>query len=177
MNQPTTTAIAGLLLYLKNLNSYPAIETPLITRVINTGDKDLSALREELYQTGDVCGFSALFSLLDEAEQKEWYQKIYNAGQTAFFASVIKYMNPDLRSVYADQIDRDAKTNFLSVILNYLQPDTIKQYARQYYAADDIARFTVIFPYLSEEEQQGWLKKAQADQNNKFIMVLSDYLS
>lgn len=176
-DQNTATAIAGLLSHLKNLNSYPTIEAPLITKIIDTRDKNLPALREDLYQAGDVCGFSALFSLLDEAEQKEWYQKLYDAGQTAFFASVIKYMNLDLLSVYADQIDQDAKTSFLSVILNYLQPDTIKQYAKQYYAADDIARFTVIFPYLSEEEQQDWLKKAQADQNNKFIMALSGYLS
>ena len=52
----------------------------------------------------------------------------------------------------------------------------IKQYAEKYYAADDVTRFEVMIPYMSEKEQQDWLKKAQADKKNSFFTVLSDNL-
>lgn len=71
-------AASGFISYLKGINTYPAIETPLIAKIDYIGDKDIPALRGEYYQNGDICGFSALFSLLDETEQKEWYQKIYD---------------------------------------------------------------------------------------------------
>ena len=118
-----------LLSYLKDINTYPTIETPVITKIVYAGDKDMSALREKFYQDGDVYGFSALFSLLDEAGQKEWYQKIYDADKVAFFSAVIGYMDNDLISVYADKAEQDGKTNFFSAFLNYMQPDMIKQYA------------------------------------------------
>ncbi len=165
-----------LLSYLKDINTYPTIETPVITKIVYAGDKDMSALREEFYQDGDVYGFSALFSLLDEAGQKEWYQKIYDADKVAFFSAVIGYMDNDMISVYADKAEQDGKTNFFSAFLNYMQPDMIKQYAEKYYAADDVSRFAVMIPYMAEKEQQDWLKKAQADKKNSFFTVLSDNL-
>ena len=165
-----------LLSYLKDINTYPTIETPVITKIVYAGDKDMSALREEFYQDGDVYGFSALFLLLDEAGQKEWYQKIYDADKVAFFSAVIGYMDNDLISVYTDKAEQDGKTSFFSAFLNYMQPDMIKQYAEKYYAADDVTRFEVMIPYMSEKEQQDWLKKAQADKKNSFFTVLSDNL-
>jgi len=168
--------IAELLSYLKDINTYPTIETPVITKIVYASDKDTSALREEFYQNGDVYGFSALFSLLDEAGRKGWYQKLYDADQAAFFSAVIGYMDNDLISAYADKADQDGKTSFFSAFLNYMQPDTIKQYAEKYYAADDVTRFAIMIPYMTEQEQQDWLIKAQADQKNTFSAVLSDCL-
>lgn len=57
-----------------------------------------------------------------------------------------------------------------------MQPDTIKQYAEKYYASDDVTRFAVMIPYMTEKEQQDWLKKAQVDKKNSFSTVLSDHL-
>ncbi len=168
--------ITELLSYLKDINTYPTIEMPVITKIVYTGDKEMSALREEFYQDGDVYGFSALFSLLDEAGQEEWYQKIYDADKIAFFSAAIGYMDNDLISVYVDKADQDGKTNFFSAFLNYMQPDMVKQYAEKYYAADDVTRFAVMIPYMTEKEQQDWLKKVQTDKKNSFFTVLSDNL-
>ena len=176
-DKEATATIAELLSYLKDINTYPTIETPVITKIVYAGDKDTSALREEFYQDGDVYGFSALFSLLDEVRQKEWYQKLYDADQAAFFSAVIIYMDNDLISAYTDKADQDGKASFFSAFLNYMQPDTIQHYAEKYYAADDITRFAVMIPYMADQEQQDWLKKAQADQKKTFSAVLSDRLS
>lgn len=175
-DQRVIAAASGLISYLKNINTYPAIETPVITKVVYAGDKDMTALREEFYQDGDVYGFAALFSLLSTTEQIEWYQKIYEADQSAFFSAVIGYMDNDLISVYADKADQDGKTNFFSAFLNYMQPDTIEQYAEKYYAADDVARFTILIPYMTEKEQQDWIRKAHNDGKKIFSAVLSENL-
>lgn len=175
-DQRVIAAASGLISYLKNINTYPAIETPVITKVIYAGDKDMTALREKFYQDGDVYGFAALFSLLSTTEQTEWYQKIYEADQSAFFSAVIGYMDNDLISVYADKADQDGKTNFFSALLNYMQPDTIEQYAEKYYAADDVARFTILIPYMTEKEQQDWIRKAHNDGKKIFSAVLSENL-
>lgn len=175
-NKEAIATTTELLSYLKDINTDPTIETPVITKIVYAGDKDMSALREEFYQDGDVYGFSALFSFLDEAGQKEWYQKIYDADKAAFFSAITGYMDNDLISVYVDKAELDGKTSLFSAFLNYMQPDTIKQYAEKYYASDDVTRFAVMIPYMTKKEQQDWLKKAQADKKNSFSAVLSDNL-
>lgn len=167
-------AASGFVSYLKRINTYPEIETPLIAKISYIGDKDIPALRQEYYQNGDICGFFALFSLLDETEQKEWYQKIYDTDKIAFFSSVIEYMDNDLITLYADKAEQDEKIEFFYVILDYLQPDIIRQYAEKYYEADNISGFTVVTPYMTENEQQEWLKMAQKDKKAAFSSVLSD---
>ena len=79
-------------------------------------------------------------------------------------------------SVYADKAEQDGKTNFFSAFLNYMQPDMIKQYAEKYYAADDVTRFEVMIPYMSEKEQQDWLKKAPEQPESILNLNVSSFL-
>lgn len=167
-------AVAGLLSYLKNINTYPAIETPFITRIIYAGDKDISALREEFYQDGDISGFSALFSLLNETERKEWYQKIYDADNAAFFSVVIEYMESDLITLYADKAEKDDNISFFSMLSDYMQLDDLKRYAEKFYNDDNISGFAVLLNYMTGEEMQEWLKKARTDKKKDFVTLLSD---
>lgn len=168
------TSAAGLIFYLKNMNIYPAIEAPLITRMIYTGDQNISALREEFYANGDICGFSALFSLLNQTEREAWYQKIYDADKSAFFSAVMEYMENDLIAEYIDKSERDNKTNFFAMLSGYMQLSDIKHYAEKYYHADNTAWFAVLLDYMTEEEKQQWLVKAQADKKTAFVKILSD---
>lgn len=170
------SAVGKLIDSLKTIDipNYPAIEVPLVTHITYVGE-NLPALAEEYFESSDITGFSAVFTVLDPQLQQEYCQKIYDRDQIALFAAIIPYMDRDRIMLYAEQADHDMKTDFFSVLLRYMQPDDLNQYAAKYYADDQIARFAVIVPYMTETQRQEWLIKATADHKSAFSAYLSRY--
>ena len=170
------SAIEELIYSLKNTDISPAIEMPLIISITPVGADDIPGLTEQYFQNEDLIRFSALFSVLDETTQKDYYKKVYDADKIALFSTIIQDMDTDLVLQYVDQSEQDNKTNFFAVLSNYMPLSDLKRYIEKYYENNNIARFTILLDYMTKEEKQEWLKRAQTDRKTNFVAVLSNEL-
>ncbi|MDE6925553.1 MAG: hypothetical protein K2P59_09900, partial [Acetatifactor sp.] len=167
------SAIEELIYSLKSANISPAIEMPLIMSITPVATDDIPALTEKYFQNEDLIRFSALFSVLDEAAQRNYCQKVYDADKIALFSIIVRDMDADLILQYIDKSEQDNKINFFAVLSDYMQSGDLKHYAEKYYNADNIARFTILLDCMTKEEKQEWLKRAQTDKKTNFVSVLS----
>lgn len=170
------SAIEELIYSLKSANISPAIEMPLIMSITPVVTDDIPTLTEKYFQNEDLIRFSALFSTLDEAAQRNYCQKVYDADKIALFSTIVQDMNTDLILQYINKSEQDNKINFFAVLSDYMQSSDLKHYAGKYYDDDNIARFTILLDCMTKEEKQEWFKKAQADKKTDFVAVLSDEL-
>ena len=170
------SAIEELIYSLKSANISPTIEMPLIMSITPVATDDIPALTEKYFQNEDLIRFSALFSVLDEAAQKDYYKKAYDADKIALFSTIVQDMDADLILQYVDKSEQDNKSNFFAVLSDYMQSSDLKKYAEKYYEANNIARFTILLDCMTKEEKQEWLKRAQTDKKTNFVAVLSDEL-
>ena len=170
------SAIEELIYSLKSANISPAIEMPLIMSITPVATDDIPALTEKYFQNEDLIRFSALFSVLDEAAQKDYYKKAYDADKIALFSTIIPDMDTNLVLQYVDKSEQDNKSNFFAVLSDYMQSSDLKKYAEKYYEANNIARFTILLDCMTKEEKQEWLKRVQTDKKTNFAAVLSDEL-
>ncbi len=168
------TAIEELIDSLKSASISPEIETPLIVSVTPVAADDIPALTEKYFQNEDLIRFSALFSVLDETAQKDYYKRVYDADKIALFSTIVQDMDTNLVLQYVDKSEQDNKTNFFAVLSDYIQPDDLKRYAEKYYDTGNIAHFTILLDCMAEEEKQEWLRRAQTDKKTNFVAVLSD---
>ncbi|MEY8425575.1 M56 family metallopeptidase [Lachnospiraceae bacterium 38-14] len=170
------SAIEELIYSLKSANISPTIEMPLIMSITPVATDDIPALTEKYFQNEDLIRFSALFSVLDEVTQKDYYKKVYDADKIALFSTIVQNMDADLILQYIDKSEQDNKSNFFAVLSDYMQSSDLKKYAEKYYEANNIARFTILLDCMTKEEKQEWLKRARTDKKSNFVAVLSDEL-
>ena len=170
------SAIEELIYSLKNTDISPAIEMPLIISITPVAADDIPVLTEQYFQNEDLIRFSALFSVLDEVTQKDYYKKVYDADKIALFSTIVQNMDADLILQYIDKSEQDNKSNFFAVLSDYMQSSDLKKYAEKYYEANNIARFTILLDCMTKEEKQEWLKRARTDKKTNFVAVLSDEL-
>ena len=170
------SAIEELIYSLKNTDISPAIEMPLIISITPVVADDIPVLTEQYFQNEDLIRFSALFSVLDETTQKDYYKKVYDADKIALFSTIIQDMDTDLVLQYVDKSEQDNKTNFFAVLSNYMPLSDLKRYVEKYYENNNIARFTILLDCMTREEKQEWLKRAQTDRKTNFVAVLSNEL-
>ena len=170
------SAIEELIYSLKNTDISPAIEMPLIISITPVVADDIPVLTEQYFQNEDLIRFSALFSVLDETTQKDYYKKVYDADKIALFSTIIQDMDTNLVLQYVDKSEQDNKTNFFAVLSNYMPLSDLKRYIEKYYENNNIARFTILLDYMTKEEKQEWLKRAQTDRKTNFVAVLSNEL-
>lgn len=173
------SAVANLIVSLKNKNlpGYPAIEAPWISNVTYVGS-DLTALADGYLASGDAMGFAAVFSVLDEELQAEYCQRLYADDRIALFASVIPYLTREDLVLYAGMAGQDStKTGFFAALLPYMQPTDINLFAEKYYEADDFARFAKIIFYMTQNQKQEWLSRAESDHRSQYASFLSNMLS
>ena len=169
-------AIEELIYSLKNTDISPAIEMPLIISITPIAADDIPVLTEQYFQNEDLIRFSALFSVLDETTQRDYYKKIYDADKIALFSTIIQNMDTNLVLQYVDKSEQDNKTNFFAVLSNYMPLSDLKRYVEKYYENNNIARFTILLDCMTKEEKQEWLKRAQTDRKTNFVAVLSNEL-
>ena len=169
-------AIEELIYSLKNTDISPAIEMPLIISITPIAADDIPVLTEQYFQNEDLIRFSALFSVLDETTQKDYYKKVYDADKIALFSTIIQDMDTNLVLQYVDKSEQDNKTNFFAVLSNYMPLSDLKRYVEKYYENNNIARFTILLDCMTKEEKQEWLKRAQTDRKTNFVAVLSNEL-
>ena len=170
------SAIEELIYSLKNTDISPAIEMPLIISITPVVADDIPVLTEQYFQKEDLIRFSALFSVLDETAQKDYYKKAYDADKIALFSTIIPDMDTNLVLQYVDKSEQDNKTNFFAVLSNYMPLSDLKRYVEKYYENNNIARFTILLDCMTKEEKQEWLKRAQTDRKTNFVAVLSNEL-
>ena len=170
------SAIEELIYSLKNTDISPAIEMPLIISITPVAADDIPVLTEQYFQNEDLIRFSALFSVLDETAQKDYYKKVYDADKIALFSTIIQDMDTNLVLQYVDKSEQDNKTNFFAVLSNYMPLSDLKSYVEKYYENNNIARFTILLDCMTKEEKQEWLKRAQTDRKTNFVAVLSNEL-
>ena len=170
------SAIKELIYSLKNTDISPAIEMPLIISITPVVADDIPGLTEQYFQNEDLIRFSALFSVLDETAQKDYYKKAYDADKIALFSTIIQDMDTNLVLQYVDKSEQDNKTNFFAVLSNYMPLSDLKRYVEKYYENNNIARFTILLDCMTKEEKQEWLKRAQTDRKTNFVAVLSNEL-
>ena len=170
------SAIEKLIYSLINANISPAIKMPLIMSITPVATDDIPSLTEKYFQNDDLIRFSALFSVLNEAAQRNYCQKVYDTDKIAFFSTIAKDMDADLILQYIEKSEQDNKINFFAVLSDYMQSSDLKYYAEKYFESDNIAWFTILLDHMTMEEKQEWLKKAQADKKTNFVAVLSDEL-
>ena len=170
------SAIEELIYSLKNTDISPAIEMPLIISITPVVADDIPGLTEQYFQNEDLIRFSALFSVLDETTQKDYYKKVYDADKIALFSTIIQDMDTNLVLQYVDKSEQDNKTNFFAVLSNYMPLSDLKRYIEKYYENNNIARFTILLDCMTKEEKQEWLKRAQTDRKTNFVAVLSNEL-
>ncbi len=170
------SAIEELIYSLKNTDISPAIEMPLIISITPVVADDIPVLTEQYFQNEDLIRFSALFSVLDETTQKDYYKKIYDADKIALFSTIIQDMDTNLVLQYVDKSEQDNKTNFFAVLSNYMPLSDLKRYVEKYYENNNIARFTILLDCMTREKKQEWLKRAQTDRKTNFVAVLSNEL-
>ena len=170
------SAIEELIYSLKNTDISPAIEMPLIISITPVAADDIPVLTEQYFQNEDLIRFSALFSVLDETAQKDYYKKAYDADKIALFSTIIQDMDTNLVLQYVDKSEQDNKTNFFAVLSNYMPLSDLKSYVEKYYENNNIARFTILLDCMTKEEKQEWLKRAQTDRKTNFVAVLSNEL-
>ncbi len=170
------SAIEELIYSLKNTDISPAIEMPLIISITPVAADDIPVLTEQYFQNEDLIRFSALFSVLDETAQKDYYKKVYDADKIALFSTIIQDMDTNLVLQYVDKSEQDNKTNFFAVLSNYMPLSDLKRYVEKYYENNNIARFTILLDCMTKEEKQEWLKRAQTDRKTNFVAVLSNEL-
>ena len=170
------SAIEELIYSLKNTDISPAIEMPLIISITPVVADDIPVLTEQYFQNEDLIRFSALFSVLDETTQKDYYKKAYDADKIALFSTIIQDMDTNLVLQYVDKSEQDNKTNFFAVLSNYMPLSDLKRYVEKYYENNNIARFTILLDCMTREEKQEWLKRAQTDRKTNFVAVLSNEL-
>ena len=170
------SAIEELIYSLKNTDISPAIEMPLIISITPVAADDIPVLTEQYFQNEDLIRFSALFSVLDETAQKDYYKKAYDADKIALFSTIIQNMDTNLVLQYVDKSEQDNKTNFFAVLSNYMPLSDLKRYVEKYYENNNIARFTILLDCMTKEEKQEWLKRAQTDRKTNFVAVLSNEL-
>ena len=175
-DRETISAIEELIYSLKNTDISPAIEMPLIISITPVVADDIPGLTEQYFQNEDLIRFSALFSVLDETTQKDYYKKVYDADKIALFSTIIQDMDTDLVLQYVDKSEQDNKTNFFAVLSNYMPLSDLKRYVEKYYENNNIARFTILLDCMTKEEKQEWLKRAQTDRKTNFVAVLSNEL-
>ena len=175
-DRETISAIEELIYSLKNTDISPAIEMPLIISITPVVADDIPGLTEQYFQNEDLIRFSALFSVLDETTQKDYYKKVYDADKIALFSTIIQDMDTDLVLQYVDKSEQDNKTNFFAVLSNYMPLSDLKRYIEKYYENNNIARFTILLDCMTKEEKQEWLKRAQTDRKTNFVAVLSNEL-
>lgn len=181
-NQEALSAIGALIQSLKDQNSYPSIEMPLILRIDFVAENDLEDYAKECFETNDLIGFSAVFPELDSALQSYYCEHAYDNDEIAFFSIMLPKMEQKLLTQYADQAYKDGKVNFFAVLLDYMEDykdtdysnDFIDGYAQKAYEQNDIAAFAIIASHMTEEATEKWLIKAQNDKKYTFCMVLSD---
>lgn len=169
-------AIEELIYSLKNTDISPAIEMPLIISITPIVADDIPVLTEQYFQNEDLIRFSALFSVLDETAQRDYYKKVYDADKIALFSTIIQNMDTNLVLQYVDKSEQDNKTNFFAVLSNYMPLSDLKHYVEKYYENNNIARFTILLDCMTKEEKQEWLKRAQTDRKTNFVAVLSNEL-
>ena len=169
-------AIEELIYSLKNTDISPAIEMPLIISITPIAADDIPVLTEQYFQNEDLIRFSALFSVLDETAQRDYYKKVYDADKIALFSTIIQNMDTNLVLQYVDKSEQDNKTNFFAVLSNYMPLSDLKRYVEKYYENNNIARFTILLDCMTKEEKQEWLKRAQTDRKTNFVAVLSNEL-
>ncbi len=169
-------AIEELIYSLKNTDISPAIEMPLIISITPIAADDIPVLTEQYFQNEDLIRFSALFSVLDETTQRDYYKKVYDADKIALFSTIIQNMDTNLVLQYVDKSEQDNKTNFFAVLSNYMPLSDLKRYVEKYYENNNIARFTILLDCMTREEKQEWLKRAQTDRKTNFVAVLSNEL-
>ena len=170
------SAIEELIYSLKNTDISPAIEMPLIISIMPVAADDIPVLTEQYFQNEDLIRFSALFSVLDETAQKDYYKKAYDADKIALFSTIIQDMDTNLVLQYVDKSEQDNKTNFFAVLSNYMPLSDLKRHVEKYYENNNIARFTILLDCMTKEEKQEWLKRAQTDRKTNFVAVLSNEL-
>lgn len=171
------SAIEEMIYSLRSTNISPAIEMPLIISITSVAADDIPAMTERYFRDEDLIRFSALFSVLDKAAQRDYFQRIYEADKIALFSTIVQNMDADLVLQYVDKSEQDNKINFFAVLSDYIQPSDLKRYVEKYYSTGNIARFSILLDYMTKEEKEEWLIKAQTDRKTNFVAVLSDELS
>lgn len=126
-------------------NSSNPLEKPLVVSVKYVGDSDLVKLAEEYYTNGELTGFSAIFSSLDVAVQKEYCTKMIEDGKNTFLSSSARNMDSDM--------------------IDYCLEKT--------YQEGKIALFAGIAPSLTNDQKQTWITRASRDDKNNFLAVLT----
>lgn len=172
------SAIANLIVSLKNKNlpGYPPIEAPWISKVTYVGS-DLPALAEGYLEDGDTMGFAAVFAVLEEELQAEYCQRLYADDQIALFASIIPYLTREDLVLYAGKAGQDStRRGFYAVILPYMQPTDINLFAEKYYEADDYIQFVGTVFYMTQNQKQEWLARAESDHKSQYASFISNML-
>lgn len=172
------SAIANLIVSLKNKNlpGYPAIEAPWISKVTYVGS-NLPSLAEGYLEDGDTMGFAAVFAVLEEELQAEYCQRLYADDQISLFASIIPYLTREDLMLYAGKAGQDStRRGFYAVILPYMQPTDINLFAEKYYEADDYIQFVGTVFYMTQNQKQEWLARAESDHKGQYASFLSNML-
>jgi len=89
----------------------------------------------------------------------------------------ITYVNENNLSLLAEEYFENGSLTEFSAIFTVLDTELQQEYCQKIYDDNKIAFFSSIIPYMTENEKQEWLIKAQADKKNNFSAVLTNNLS
>lgn len=183
MDADACQSLSSLLLKLKADmvdTEYP-LTLPLLINVRNTGDSTPLELAGQLYQN-DLIGFSAVYPLLEEAEQKRFLDRAFSDSAVSFYGCCLNHINADGDTLnrFAEKACADNQIALFGVTLNYLEPDSslISQYAQKAYSENNIAIFNVCLNSLaSDNPVMGQLAEdAYENDNAAFFSCLACHM-
>lgn len=106
---------------------------------------------EKSYEARSLPMFHIAFYEMDEGAQEIWLDKFYAGGDIAFFSAGVLALDAD--------------------------SPLIQSFAEKFYADDDIAFFSALADHqMGDEELEGWLERALADDKWDFQSMLYDRL-
>lgn len=143
--------LASLTLLIETLKeeyagSFIPLESPIVVGLEYVGDRDVAELAEEYYQDHRLTDFTAVFPALDS----------------------------DTQLAYCDQMFQDKSIAYFSSCLLQMAPEIVSANAEKTYLADNSFFFSSIVPFLTEQEIDEYLARAEKDGKASFTYALQE---
>lgn len=179
--QKTLDALTALLARLRmEQRDFPPVQ-PFVAGIAPTGGKTPEELARQYAGAGNMPVFTAAFAMLDEAGQRAWLDRFYDQGQTAYFSASLARLpeGSPLIGEFLEKACNDSQTALFSICLTELtdrdeNSPLLDRCAEQAYTGRNIALFSILSEYMSQETLERWLGRAEADGRSNFRAVLFD---
>ncbi len=141
--------------------------------------KSLEDLAVQYYEADMPSQFGAVFSTLDESDQRRWLDKLYTDGASSFFSAAVFRLDSGspLIAEYVGRTYADDAISYFAILTGSLDSGSplIAEYAGRAYTDGAIDFFSVLVREMNADLYKSWQDRAEEeDMDIGFRYILMD---